>query len=143
MKSGRDVVFFSMGVLWSPWYNETSNNKVTCKLCNSTFAKKPTRMLSYLGYIPPSGVREKGVSVCPRLTREYRLLFLQCGGKFPLRPSEAENGNEALEEFVHQVSDGGRTSQSTQGDSCTAPSNVLRSNFEVNVEGDASGREGT
>ena len=132
-----------MGVQWSPWYKETSNSKVTCKLCNSTFARKACRMLSHLGYIPPCGVREKGVSVCSRLTPEYRLLFVRCGGKFPVRPSEVENENEALEALEHQVSDGGRTSRSTQGDSCTAPSNVLRSNSEVYVGGDASGREGT
>jgi hypothetical protein len=68
----------------SGWYAEASPGKVKCLLCEASFGKKATRMLSHLGYEGPCGVRDKGVSLCQRTTLEIRRLFHECGGIFPL-----------------------------------------------------------
>jgi hypothetical protein len=70
----------------SGWYAEASTGKVKCLLCEASFAKKATRMLSHLGYEVPCGVRNKGVSLCRRATPEIRRLFHECRGTFPLYP---------------------------------------------------------
>jgi hypothetical protein len=71
--------------LWG-WYAEGTTGKVKCLLCEASFAKKGTRMLSHLGYEGPCGVRDKGVSLCRKTTLEIRRLFHECGGTFPLYP---------------------------------------------------------
>jgi hypothetical protein len=43
-------------------------------------------MLSHLGYEGPSGICDKGVSLCQRVTTEIIRLFNECGGIFPLYP---------------------------------------------------------
>jgi hypothetical protein len=48
----------------SGWYMEATARKVKCLLCEVSFAKKATRMLSYLGYESPCGVRDKGILLC-------------------------------------------------------------------------------
>jgi hypothetical protein len=68
----------------SDWYAEAPPGKVKCLMCEASFMKKPTRMLSHLGYEGPSGVCDKGVSLCRRTTPEIRRLFNKCGGVFPL-----------------------------------------------------------
>ena len=60
--------------------------KVKCLLCEASFAKKGTRMLSHLGYEGPYGIQNKGVSLCQRTTPEIRRLFHKYGGTFPLYP---------------------------------------------------------
>ena len=68
--------------------------------------------------------------MCPRLTTEYRALFVRCGGKVPPRP-ERLDGNNIVEDVVEQVSNARGTSQSTLEDSCTVPSNVVRPGLEL------------
>jgi hypothetical protein len=68
------------------WYAEGTTGKVKCLLCEASFAKKGTRMLSHLGYEGPCGVRDKGVSLCRKTTPEIRRLFHECGGTFPMYP---------------------------------------------------------
>jgi hypothetical protein len=70
----------------SGWYAEAPPRKVKCLLCEASFAKKVTRMLSHLGYEGPYSIRDKGVSLCRRTTPEIRRLFLECGGTFSLYP---------------------------------------------------------
>jgi hypothetical protein len=71
---------------WSGWYAEAPLRKVKCLMCEAFFARKPTRMLSHLGYEGPSGICDKGVSLCQRVTTEIIRLFNECGGIFPLYP---------------------------------------------------------
>jgi hypothetical protein len=41
---------------WIPWYVDLQNTtKVQCLVCGEDFAKKNSRMLSHLGYIPSTG----------------------------------------------------------------------------------------
>ena len=40
---------------------ETTTKKVKCLLCEASFTKKATRMLSHLGYEGPYGICDKGV----------------------------------------------------------------------------------
>jgi hypothetical protein len=68
----------------SGWYAEAHPGKVKFLLCEASFAKKATKMLSHFGYEGPCGVRDKGVSLCRRTTPEIRRLFHKCGGTFPL-----------------------------------------------------------
>jgi hypothetical protein len=70
----------------SSWYVEGTTGKVKCLLCEASFAKKGTRMLSHHGYEGPCGVRDKGVSLCRRTTPEIGRLFHEYGGTFPLYP---------------------------------------------------------
>jgi hypothetical protein len=71
--------------LWG-WYAEGTTGTVKCLLCEASFVKKGTRMLSHLGYEGPYGVRDKGVSLCRKTTLEIRRLFHECGGTFPMYP---------------------------------------------------------
>jgi formamidopyrimidine-DNA glycosylase len=68
----------------SGWYAEATTRKVKYLLCEASFAKKATRMLSHLGYEGPCGVRDKGVSLCRRATSEIRRLVHKSCGTFPL-----------------------------------------------------------
>jgi hypothetical protein len=68
------------------WYAEGTTGKVKCLLCEASFAKKGTRMLSHLGYEGPCGIHDKGISLCRKTTLEIRRLFHECGGTFPLYP---------------------------------------------------------
>jgi hypothetical protein len=68
----------------SGWYTEATTGKVKCLLCEASFVKKASRMLSHLGYEGPKGVRNKGGSLCQRATPEIRRLFHECRGIFPL-----------------------------------------------------------
>jgi hypothetical protein len=70
----------------SGWYAEGTTGKVKCLLCEASFAKKGTRMLSHLGYEGPYGVRDKGVPLCRKTTPEIRRFFHECGDTFPLYP---------------------------------------------------------
>jgi hypothetical protein len=70
----------------SGWYAEAPPRKVKCLMCEASFVKKSTRMLSHLGYEGPSSVRDKGVSLCRRTTPEIRRFFNEFGGIFPLYP---------------------------------------------------------
>jgi hypothetical protein len=72
------------------WYGEGTTRKVKCLLCEASFAKKGTRMLSHLRYEGPYGFRDKGVSLCRKTTPEIRRLFRECGGTFPLYPERVE-----------------------------------------------------
>jgi hypothetical protein len=49
---------------WSDWYAEVALGKVKCLMCEALFIRKPTRMLSHLGYEGPSSIYDKGVSLC-------------------------------------------------------------------------------
>jgi hypothetical protein len=46
------------------WYTEAPLGKVKCLMYEAVFAKKPTRMLSHLGYEGPSSIRDKGDLLC-------------------------------------------------------------------------------
>jgi hypothetical protein len=46
------------------WYTEPTPRKVKCLMCQFIFARKPTRMLSYLRYKGPSGNCDKDAFVC-------------------------------------------------------------------------------
>jgi hypothetical protein len=47
-------------------------------------------MLSHLGYEGPYGVCDKGVPLCRSTIPEFRRLFHECGGTFPLYPKRVE-----------------------------------------------------
>jgi hypothetical protein len=68
------------------WYAEATLGKVKCLLCEASFVKKASRMLSHLGYEGPYGIPDKGVSLCQRTIPEIRRLFHECSGTFPLYP---------------------------------------------------------
>jgi hypothetical protein len=68
------------------WYAEAPPEKVKCLLCEASFGKKATRMLSHLGHEGPCGICNKGVLLCQRTIPEIRRLFHECGGTFSLYP---------------------------------------------------------
>jgi hypothetical protein len=98
--------------------------------------KKGTRMLSYLGYEGPYGVRDKGVSLYRRTTPEIIRLFHECGGIFSLYPERVGvalfdssdtprlGGLHALRqgtpEFLHPGSSGGLVHVEIQGSQTNA-----------------------
>ena len=103
---------------WTPWYTDEPNSRVRCLLCNESFAKKPARMLSHLGYVDKQGSRNTGVRLCRRLKPEVKLAFQTCGGIAPAAPiprtTNAESCNVANNEVEHCIS----TPTPTMGDSC-------------------------
>ena len=66
--------------------------KVKCWMCQSIFARKPTRMSKHLRYKGLFGNRNKGVSMCQKITRVVILDVWRPFGKWagrqpcPLRP---------------------------------------------------------
>jgi hypothetical protein len=48
----------------SGWYAEATLEKVKCLLCEASFARKASRMLTHLGYEGPHSIRDKGVLLC-------------------------------------------------------------------------------
>lgn len=104
---------------FSPWYGIPSPNKVQCKACKAVFAKKHGRMLSHLGYVGPSGLRDTGVSLCSMLTSANRARFLRCKGKFPESPIHNHvDGTSLL--VVQSDASNGKGPLSTEEDSCEA-----------------------
>ena len=128
---------------FSSWYGVAAPNKVQCRACNQLFAKKPSRMLSHLGYEGTSGFRDTGVCLCPKLTPEVRHLFLRCGGKFPRRSTSDNLVRNTTSIDGSEFSNGRGTTRSTQEDSCTAPQEVLPLDSEVNPNTETSGERGT
>jgi hypothetical protein len=63
--------------------------KVKCLMYQSIIAKKPTRMSKHLGYKGPFGNRNKGVSMCQRITIQIKIPFNKCSGTVPIYPREA------------------------------------------------------
>ena len=120
------------------WYTVLRPGKVKCKACNLTFAKKPIRMLSHLGYEGPIGLRDRGVSLCPRLTSVVRATFLHCEGKWPPRPVvDNVDGNQTPMRILH-VLIGRGTWQSTQEDSCPVSTSLVCADLEVNLTTETS-----
>ena len=83
-------------------------------------------MLSHLGYQGTSGFRDKGVSLCSRLTPTVQDLFLHCNGRFPQKSVvPSVDGNDTLRGGSNILNERG-TPLSTQEGSCTAPEELVR-----------------
>lgn len=48
------------GAGWLGWYTEPTPGKVKCKYCAMVFARRNSRLLSHLGYVPNGGHRYHG-----------------------------------------------------------------------------------
>lgn len=118
------------GAGWLGWYTEPTPGKVKCKYCAMVFARRNSRLLSHLGYVPDGGHRDSGVSLCPRAGPKVKDAFARCGGKFPsfLRGDDLEDNergleHESLPSTPRTVSIA--TPLSTDGDSCMGPEHVV------------------
>jgi hypothetical protein len=61
-----------------------------CLICGDAFTEKNTRILSHLGYIPNSGIRDSNVKLCKNMKPDVLCAFCGCGGvaPTPLEPAE-------------------------------------------------------
>ena len=128
---------------WSSWYGAPSAGKVQCKACNLVFAKKVCCMFSHLGYEGASGARDRGISLCPRLTSQVQSLFRQCKGVIPRRgTNENVDGNGTIEAMVvnDAANEGPLTPlvHLTPEDSCTIPEEIVRVSSRVHPSTQAS-----
>jgi hypothetical protein len=94
---------------WTPWYVDLQNTtKVQCLVCGEDFAKKNSRMLSHLGYIPSTGARDSNVKLCKNVKLDVWRAFHECGGVAPApsEPSESQHfqGSTESEEPICQGS---------------------------------------
>jgi hypothetical protein len=110
---------------WTPWYVDLQNTtKVQCLVCGEDFTKKNSRMLSHLGYIPSTGVRESNVILCKNVKPDVLRAFCECGGVAPAPPKLAESqhlqGSAESEEPICQGSQ-----SSTMHASCGASQNLV------------------
>jgi hypothetical protein len=85
----RHIKVTTMPDNWLDGYMEPTLGKVKCLMCQSIFARKPTKIFSNLGYEGPSGNQDKGVSLCRRVINEISRLFNKCGGVVPMYPGGA------------------------------------------------------
>jgi hypothetical protein len=70
---------------WTPWYVDLQNTtKMQYLVCGEDFTKKNLRMLSHLGYIPSTGVRDSNVKLCKNVKPNVLRAFRECGGVAPL-----------------------------------------------------------
>jgi hypothetical protein len=133
----------------SGWYAKATTRKVKCLLCEASFAKKATRMLSHLGYEGPCGLRDKGVSLCRRATPEIRRLFHECCDTFPLYPERIgvalsdSSGTprvgglhvlrQGTPESLHLGSSGGSVQVEIQGSQtkCGKPNQTLQTQWNM------------
>ena len=109
---------------WTPWYMDASNiAKVQCLICGEDFVRKNSRMLSHLGYIPDTGVRDNNVRLCKNVKPDVLRAFRGCGGIAPDLPEPAElqhiQGSAESEEPICQGSQ-----SSTMHASCDASQNL-------------------
>jgi hypothetical protein len=94
---------------WIPWYVDLQNiTKVQCLVCGEDFAKKNSRMLSHLGYIPSTRARDSNVKLCKNVKPNVLRAFRECGGVAPAPPEPAESqhlqGSAESEEPICQGS---------------------------------------
>ena len=57
-----------------------NTTKVQCLICGEDFAKKNSRMLSHLGYIPSTSARDNNVRLCKNVKLDVLHAFHGCGG---------------------------------------------------------------
>jgi hypothetical protein len=109
---------------WTSWYVDLQNTtKVQCLVCGEDFTKKNSRMLSHLGYIPSTGVRDSNVKLCKNVKPDVLRAFRECGSVAPTPPEPAESqhlqGSAESEEPICQGSQ-----SSTMHASCGASQNL-------------------
>ena len=76
---------------WTPWYVDVPNTtRVQCLICGEDFVNKKSRMLSHLGFIPDSGVRDSNVKLCKNVKPDVLHAFRGCGGVAPDLPEGVE-----------------------------------------------------
>jgi hypothetical protein len=62
---------------WTPWYvGLQKTTKMQCLVCGEDFTKKNSRMLSHLGYIPSTGVRDSNVKLCKNVKPDVCVHFV-------------------------------------------------------------------
>jgi hypothetical protein len=76
---------------WTQWYVEELENKVKCQICGDIFTKMNARMLSYLGYICSTGMKNNNVRLCKNMKPDVAHAFCGCGGVAPLEPAESQH----------------------------------------------------
>jgi hypothetical protein len=112
---------------WTPWYVDLQNTtKVQCLVCGEDFAKKNSRMLSHLGYIPSTGARDSNVKVCKNVKPDVLRTFRECGGVAPIPPEPAESQHlQGSAESEGPICQGSQSS--TMHASCGASQNLVTS----------------
>jgi hypothetical protein len=109
---------------WTPWYVDLQNTtKVQCLVCGEDFTKKNSRMLSHLGYIPSTGIRDSNIQLCKNVKPDVLHTFRECGiiALAPPEPTEPQHlqGSAESEEPICQG-----TQSSTMHASCSASQNL-------------------
>ena len=98
--------------------------KVQCLICGEDFAKKNSRMLSHLGYIPSTGAQDSTVKLCKNMKLDVLRAFHECGGIALALPEPAElqhlQGSAESEEPICQASQ-----SSTMHASCGTSQNLV------------------
>jgi hypothetical protein len=108
---------------WTPWYVDLGDGRVQCLICGDHFTKKNLRMLSHLGYIPSTGIRDNNVKLCKNMKPDMLRAFHGSGGLAPTLPESTESqhlqGSAESEEPICQGSQ-----SSTLHTSCGASQNL-------------------
>ena len=82
--------------------------KVQCLIYREDFAKKNSRMLSYLGYIPSTSARDNNIKLYRNTKPDVFRAFCGCGSKAPGLPQVADlqhlQGSTESEEPICQAS---------------------------------------
>jgi hypothetical protein len=108
---------------WTPWYVDLGDGRVQCLIYGDDFAKKNSRILSHLGYIPNTGAQNNNVKLCKNMKPDVLRTFRGCGGLVPAPPEPAESqhlqGSAESEEPICQGSQ-----SSTMHASCGASQNL-------------------
>jgi hypothetical protein len=68
---------------WTPWYVDLGEGRMQCLICGDDFAKKNSRMLSHLGYIPSTSARDNNVKLCKNMKPDVLHAFRGCGDLAP------------------------------------------------------------
>ena len=69
---------------WTHGYVDVSNTtKVQRLICRKDFARKNSRMLSHLGYIPSTSIQDSNVRFYKNVKLDVLYVFCGCGGIAP------------------------------------------------------------